>query len=497
MHWIDVAVISCYLVAMLAIGIWLTRGIKDSEDFFLAGRRLPFWAIAMSLVVSDIGALEMVGGTANAYTYGVAQANYEWLGCIPAMIIGALIFIPVYWRSGVFSIPEYLGRRYGAAVQAIQAVIWTVFLAAALGVFFQAAAAMFKGSFGWPETLSIGLTALIVAVYTVGGGLQAVVVTDVVQCTILFAGGLVLAGIGLARVGGIEGLVNGVSALGPTTEHHFELLMPVDALGPDGKPTGFPWTGVLLGLGLVLSPAYWLGNQAIVQRVLGAKDEWSARASMVFGAFLKTLVPLAFVLPGLLGILLCARDTEPSMVYPVLIRELLPVGLRGFMYAAFAAALMSSVDSYTNSASTIFVRDVYRRFLARRREDRHYLTVGRFVSLAIIVLGVAMVPVVRRYETIYTAFQSFLSYFQGPTLALLLAGLTWRRATPKAGLVSLVSGVAVAVGLERIAHLHFLHSAWWSFVFSLTLLVLVTFFTRPLPDAELEGLVLTPSKKGS
>lgn len=493
MHWLDLTIVVVYMLAMLAVGLWLSRGVKGSLDYFLAGRNMPFWAIAMSLVVSDIGALEMIGGTANAYTYGIAQANYEWLGCIPAMLIGALLFVPIYWRSGVYSIPEYLGRRYGAAVQGIQAVIWTVFLGAALGIFFQAAASMFEGSFGWPQGVSIGLTATVVAVYTVGGGLRAVVVTDVVQCVILFIGGLVLSGIGLARVGGLEGLMDGITALGEPTQHHFSLLMPVDTLNPDGTPTGFPWTGVLLGLGLVLSPAYWLGNQAIVQRVLSAKDEWAARASMVLGAGLKTIVPLAFVLPGLLGLLLTTSGTPADHVYPVLIQELLPVGLRGLMYAAFLAALMSSIDSYTNSASTIFVHDVYQRFFVRGGSDRHYMGVGRWVSLSIIVVGVLMVPVVRQYETIYTAFQSFLSYFQGPTLALLLTGLVWRRATPAGGLASLLTGVAAALTMERALGLHFLHTAWWSFVVAMITLVAVSLFTKPLSSDELEGLVVGPS----
>jgi SSS family solute:Na+ symporter len=478
----DGTVVGLYLAATLALGLLLTRRVSSTADLFVAGRRLPFWAIGMSLVVSDIGALEMVGGTAGAYQYGVAQANYEWIGCVPAMVVGALVFIPVYWRAGVFSVPEYLGRRYGPAVQAVQAVLWTLFLAAALGVFFQASAKMLVSVMGWPRWLSIGLTAIIVAVYTVGGGLQAVVLTDVVQCLALFAGGLALSGIGLHRVGGWSGLSARLAARGASTRHHLKLLMPVGA-------AGYPWSGILLGLGLVLSPAYWLGNQAIVQRTLGARDEWSARSSMVLGALLKTVVPVAFVLPGLLGLALLDGGGDPNEVYPRLIRELLPGGLRGMLYAAFLAALMSSVDSYTNSAATIFCRDVYGRFIARDREDRHYLRVGRVVSLATIAAGVAMVPLVARYRTIYDAFQSYLSLFQGPTLALLLCGLLWRRATPAAGLVTLICGVACAALLHHGAGLHYLYVAWWSFAASVAILVGVSLGTRPLDPDALERLV--------
>jgi len=482
---LDLTVVGAYLLGTLLLGLYLTRRVRSGADFFVAGRRLPFWAVGMSIVVSDIGALEMVGGTAAAYRYGVAQANYEWVGCIPAMVVGGLLFVPLYWRAGVFSVPEYLGRRYGAAVQAIQAAVWFCFLAAALGVFFQASAEMMVGVLGWPRWLSVGLTAAIVAVYTTGGGLEAVVLTDVIQCVILFAGGLALAGSGLARVGGVGGLRAALARRG--TRHHLELLMPVGLRGADGAPTGYPWPGILLGLGLVLSPAYWIGNQAIVQRTLGSRDEWSARSAMIFGGMLKTLVPAAFVLPGLLGLALLG-ERDPNGVYAELIGALLPAGLRGVLYAAFLAALMSSVDSYTNSAATIFTRDIYGRFLAREREDLHYLRVGRLTSLVVIGLGVASVPLVARYHTIYDAFQSFLSLFQGPTLALLLCGLLWRRATTAGGLAGLLGGLGAAL-LLQVSGLHYLYIAWWSFLFSLAALVLISLVTPPTPAERLEGLV--------
>jgi SSS family solute:Na+ symporter len=501
MHTFDVSVVGLYLLATLLLGLYLTRRVRSAADLFVAGRRLPFWAIGMSIVVSDIGALEMVGGTAAAFRYGVAQANYEWIGCIPAMVVGGLIFLPLYWRSGVFSVPEYMGRRYGATVQAIQAAVWVLFLAAALGVFFQASAEMLVGVLGWPRWLSVGLTAIIVAVYTTGGGLEAVVLTDVIQCVALFVGGLALAGVGLCRVGGFAGLRAGLARRGAATRHHLQLLMPVGLRGADGEPTGYPWPGILLGLGMVLSPAYWLGNQAIVQRTLGARDEWSTRAAVIFGAALKTVVPLAFVLPGLLGLVLPMGEIEANGVYPALIGMLLPVGLRGVLYAAFLAALMSSVDSYANSAATIFTRDLYGRFVVPRlsgeRDDGHFLRVGRLTSLVVIALGAASVPLVARFRTIYDAFQSFLSLFQGPTLALLLAGLLWRRATPAAGLAALLSGIAAALSLQ-LQGLHYLYIAWWSFVAALLVLAGLSPFTRPLPDHELDQLVhLGDDKDGS
>ena len=495
MHWIDGVVVGIYFLGTILLGRWVTQKVHSSEDFFLAGRSLPFWAIGMSLVVSDIGALEMVGGSANAYLYGIGQANYEWIGCVPAMIVGGLLFVPIYWRAGVYSVPEYLSERYGSSVRSIQAGIWTIFLAASLAVFFQAAASMFETTFGWSQWFSVLSTAAVVSIYCVGGGLRAVVMTDVVQCIILFIGGLILAFLGLEKVGGFSGLQSGLEQLKPLTDNHLRMLAPVAAAGE--KSSMFPWTGVMLGLGLVLSPAYWIGNQAIVQRVLAAEDEWSARASMIFGAILKTVVPLAFVLPGLIGLLLLGQDAKPDQIYPRMVMELLPVGVRGVLFAAFLAALMSSVDSYTNSAATIFVRDIYRRLPFVRLDDKKELFVGRICSFAIIAVGVALVPVVARYESIYVAFQQFLSYFQGPTLALLLFGFCWRGATKLGGLYGMLIGVFAALSFDLLLGLHLLHTAFWSFVVSAMVLVLVSLVTPRLPDTQLDRLVLVQlAKKG-
>ncbi len=473
MHWIDTSVVVLYLAGTLGLGLWLARRVRNTGDFFLAGRKLPFWAIGMSLVVSDIGALEMVGGTGNAFSYGITQANYEWIGCVPAMVVGGLLFIPLYWKLGIHSIPEFLGRTYGPTVRGLLAVVAVIFMSAALGVFFQASASMFDDVLGWPRWVSIGVTAVIVAAYTVGGGLGAVVVTDVIQCVILFIGGIAVAAIALAEVGGFGGLAEGLASLGDRTQHHLDLMQPGGIVDDAGESWGIPWTGVLLGLGLVLSPAYWIGNQAIVQRTLGAKDAWNARASVIFGAGLKIIVPLAFVLPGLLGVVLLADQSvdDANDVYPSLIRSYAPVGLRGVLYAAFLAALMSSVDSYTNSAATILTKDLYARSIGRNRSEKHYLLVGRLGSLGIIFFGVAMVPVVSNFRTIYEAFQTYVSYFQGPTLALLLGAVLWRRANPVGGILCLGGGIGTSVVLHLVGDIHFLHVAWWSFVVSVVLLV--------------------------
>lgn len=450
-HWVDTLVIAGYLALTFAVGIYLSLRVKTSDDFFLAGRRLPFWAIAMSLVVSDIGALEMIGGTGGAFEHGIAQANYEWVGCVPAMIVGGILFVPLFWRLGVQSVPEYLGRRFGPQVRTILAFVWVLFLGTAVGVFLQAAATMFTSVLGWDKTFTIVLVAVLVSIYTVGGGLGAVVFTDVVQCTVLFIGGLTLAVIGVIEAGGPAAIAEAIP------EQHLQLLLAAED-NPD-----FPWTGVLFGLGLVLSPAYWIGNQAIVQRTLGAASEWDAKASMIFGALLKTIVPLAFVLPGILGLVLIegANSMKPDEVYPELIQRLLPVGLRGVLYAAFLAALMSSVDSYANSAATLFTRDIYLPLM--RGKPERTLLVGRIASLVTILFGLAMGPYLD--GNIYETFQTLLTFFQGPTLVLLVAGVLWPRANRIGGFCTLVFGISTAI-VAHLCDVHFLHVALFSMIAS-------------------------------
>ena len=259
---IDATIIIVYLIGITILGAWVGRFIKTDEDFFLAGKSLPWWAIGMSMVVSDIGALELVGLAGAAYVSGVAVANFDWIGCIPAMTIAAFVFIPYYYRAGVYTVPEFLGRRYNQFIRSLAALLWGVFLVAMLGTFFFAAAATIKVILGWPFWVSVIVTAVLVGVYTFFGGLAAVVYTDVLQCIILFIGSAIVLFKAYHAVGGWGELIDQVSAMGPSFKHHFDLMAPADGDSPYG------WSAILFGLAFVLSPAYWIGNQAIVQRNL-------------------------------------------------------------------------------------------------------------------------------------------------------------------------------------------------------------------------------------
>ena len=490
---IDYVIILFYMVGVLAIGTFFGKYVHSAGDFFLGGKALPFWAIGMSIVVSDIGAIDMISGAGGAYKYGIAQANFDWIGSMPAMIVAAFVFIPYYWRAGVYTIPEFLGRRYNSAVQVIQAVIWLFFLVAMLAIMLWTSAVFLNTILGWSNLTAIWVTVAIVGVYTVSGGLTAVVMTDVMQMIVMFVGAGALLVLSLWEVGGWNNLVAKVMALGDGYQGHFTLLLPHSAHTP------YPWSGIVFGLGIVLSTAYFVGNQAVVQRALGARSEWDAKAGMILAGFLKLFIPVLVILPGLAALAFYPHLAKADEAVPKLIADLLPPGLTGLMFAAFFAALMSSVDSYLNSTTTVFMSDIYGKayhaIAGRDVSARAGLFLGRVVTAVVIIGAGLFAPVIENFKTIYVAIQTLFSFFQGPTLAILLLGIMWPRTTRWGGLAGLVFGVALTTTLTAVgdqlfpSENPFLFVSFWSFLFSLGVTVVISLLTPPEPPEKLRGLV--------
>jgi len=505
---LDLFLVVAYLVLITSLGLWLSRGIKSSRDFFLAGKSLPWWAAGLSLVVSDIGAKDMVGLAGDGYRYGVVMMNFDFIGCIFPVLVAAFLFMPFLWMAGVYTVPEYLGLRYNRWVRTIFAVIWALFMMATLGIIFVSAASMFLKVLGWPFWVSVAICALVVCLYTTYGGLKAVVVTDAFSCAILIIGAALICILGISRAGGLGGLVEAIGKM-DWTQHHLELLPPADH--PE-----YPWPAVLLGLGFVLGPAYWMGNQAIVQRTLGTRSQREARASYIFCAGIKLIFPILLVLPGLIALALCYDDLgkpgegwDGNGVLPhLLVKEnILPPGVLGIVIGAFLAGVLSNLDSYVNSASTLIVTDLYRPFIRPEAPDSHYLRAGRWLVVALVVGGAAASYPISLYGTVFEAFQTFLSLFQGPLLALLLLGMLTRRTTQWGGFAGILIGVGTALLLHLAKWLFgpekdipILWVAWWSFVAAMAGTILVSYFTRPYDRDRLKGLVFwlpAGSKEGS
>ncbi len=480
MHSLDLAVIVGYLLLILIVGYRSARRVKDARDFFLAGRSLTWWVIGLSIIGSNIDTNSYVGASGNAYNIGIAQANFEWIGAIPAMIVASLIFIPLYWRAGVYSIPEYLGLRYSQPVRVIAATIVSVFSVFAMGVAMWALALVLQTYLGWPIWLSILVSGGVVGLYSISGGLAAIAFTDALQVGIMFACGLVIVVLGFTELGGAT---NFITSLVTTNPDHLSAYLSADH--PES-----PWPGVILGLGIVLSPAYWIGSQAILQRSLGARSQWDASAAMMFAAFAKTLVPLLIVFPGLLALVLKANIEYPDMALPWVIKNVLPVGLSGLMFVAVIAALQSSIDSTINATSLMITRDI-RHVLIKSHDSTQDLRVGRWLAFVLLVCAMIMANFIGELGGIFMVLQTGLSLFQGPMLALLLQGALTQSATPAAGLWTLVSGVVIA-GVLLLFEMHIFYVAFVSFCYAMAALWLISRFTPGLSAEALATLTYRP-----
>jgi len=492
----DIVIVVVYLFLFPCLGYWIGKKQKTSEDYFLGGRKLRWWMVGISMVVTDIGALELVGVAGSAYGMGLAMANFDWIGCVPAMVLAAFLFIPLYWKAGVYTIPEYLGRRYNDGVRTLIAILWGLFLVANLGIFLWSAATVLEVMLGWPKWVSILITGSVVGLYTFFGGLEAVVMADMIQYANLMMGSIIILVVGLIKVGGIDGLVETVQAVGgPERKDFFHLLLPASTTHP------MSWSAVFFGLALVLSPAYWVGNQAIVQRNLGTGNARDAKKSVLFGAALKLTIPILIVIPGMVGFALYPNLPEQDKIYPYMLQNMLPPGLLGLVFAGFLVVVMSGADAYLNSASTLWTMDVYKKYIHKDADQRHLYKVGRILTAAFIGLAVLMAPLTDKFEGVFSAMQTLLSLFQGPTFAILLLGMIWKGANSYGAIAGLVAGLITSFTLFWIkdgifqAANPFLFIAWWSFVAGVVATIAVSLFTPSRPANALAAL--TWSSKGS
>ena len=492
LHWIDNAIILVYMVGVFVLGSYFGKYVNTAEDFFSSGKTLPWWAIGMSIVVTDISATDFIATAGAGYVYGISAANFDLIGSMPAMVFSAFIFVPYYWRSGVFSIPEFLGRRYNSAVQIIHGSIWGVFLLVMMSVMLWLTAVTLQTIVGWNPYVSTWAIVLITGLYTLSGGLTAVVMTDVVQMFVMFVGGIALLWLSMWEVGGWSGLQEKIHAMGPQYADHFTMLLPHDTTTP------YPWTGIIFGLGLVMATGYMCGNPTIVQRALGAQSEWDAKGGMLFAGLLKVFIPMMIIVPGLAAVVLEPGLKNGDQAVPSMIRDLLPPGLKGLMFAALFAALMSSVSSYLNTATTIWTTDLYGkiRYLITGKTipDKQVLAIGRVFTIIFMLVAAIFAPYLANQKTMYNFIQTSLSMFQGPVFAILLLGIMWHRTNRWGGLAGMLLGVVFTTiltltdGIFRSSE-PFLFVAWWSFVFSIVVTVVVSLLTPPEPEEKIRGLV--------
>ncbi len=485
--WPDIVIIIGYFVIVLGLGAYLTRYIKSQKDFFLAGRKMPWWIVACSLQATDIGPETYIGVTGIVAATGLAWLNYDWLpACAIPCIISAWFFVRHYRRSGVYTIPEFIEKRYNAPMRVLWSVLFIIVRTLTLGVVIYTMALPLSLIVGWPWWLSLSVAAGVTGIYCFLGGLTGVMITDVLQFIIMIVCAVGLIVFSLREVGGWDGLY---SAL-PRKMFHVVLSRT------EGNPDTW-WGAMFIGT-LSLGLAYWCTDQNTLQRTFACRSDAEARIALVVGSIIK--YPMTFIW-GLVG--LCAavlfKDViaeNPDNAMPKIVTSLLPVGTAGAAITALYAAGMSSCDSLLTSMSTVLTRDIYQRFLVKDKPDMHYVWAGRVSIILILICGTLFATVVFPvFGAAYVAWQSVLSYIQFPLFATLALGIFYKKATALPAFIGLLTGSVSAFVLDRFVG-PALVPYWWSFVWAgwaggvLTAAIIIfgSRFTKPYSQEKLRGL---------
>jgi len=463
---IDLVVLAIYAAGLLGIALWVSREpagtTKDTEDYFLAGKSLPWWAIGASLIAANISAEQIIGQSGQGFVVGLAIAAYEWQAAIVLLIVAAF-FLPIFLKRGIYTMPQFLETRFGPSVKTIMAVFW-IFLYTAVNL----TAVLFGGALAIQAVTGIGifpgmaLLGIFALLYSLYGGLKAVALTDIIQVVILILGGLAITWIVLSMVGAGRGPVGGLSTLMSEIPGHFEMIFDRDNKGYGDLP-GI-WT--LLGGLWVLHFSYWGFNQYIIQRALGAESLAEAQKGLAFAALLKFLIPLIVVIPGIAALYLAQQGTldmaalnpdacslvdgkevcgKPDSTYGVLM-GLMPVGVRGLIFAALVAAIVSSLASMINSIATIFTMDIYRDYLVKDKAETHYVMAGRLAAaVAMLIALVIAIPLLGSNESIFQAIQEYTGFVAPGIVAVFVLGFFWKRTNTQGAFALLISSVVLSL----------------------------------------------------
>jgi len=473
LHPIDITIIGIYIVFVVWFGFRIGKKHKSAEDYFLAGRSMIWPFIGISLFASNISSTTLIGLAGDAYSTGISVYNYEWFATV-ILVFFVIFILPFVLKSQVYTIPEYLERRYDGRARTYFSIL-NLFL----NIIVDTAASLYVGGLmlklifpDIPMWQTISALAVVAGIYTIAGGLAAVIYTDAIQTVMLLLGSVIISIAAFSKVGGWEAITAQVSP------DMLSLIRPLD-------DPGVPWLGLFTGLPL-LGVYFWCNNQFMVQRVLSAKNLWHGRLGSLFAGLLKLPVLFIMVLPGTAAILLYPGLERADLVYPTLMFDLLPTGLLGLVMAGFIAALMSQIDSTLNSASTLVTVD----FVAKAKPNlsqRQLMIVGRWVTLSFMVLAALWAPQIEKVGSIWKYLQSVLSYTVPPVVAMFLIGTFWKRANAHGAFLSIVVGVLLAVvffyinEIAGIINIHFLYIAPILFVVCTLLIIIGSLITQP-PD---------------
>jgi len=512
---VDVVIVVSYFALVLGIGAYLEGRSKTGEDFFMAGREMTAWVAGLSFLSANLGALELMGWAASAYQYGILATHWYWIGAIPAMLFLALVMMPFYYISKTHSVPGYLKLRFGEPSRALSAISFAFMTVLMSGINMYSMALVMKVVLGWPIHFSIWVSSITVAVYVALGGLRSAIFNEVLQFVLIWAGALLIPILGLIEVGGWNHLKLRIAQNASAEYTHLW-----STLGTfDGNPMGIHWTGIVFGLGFVISFGYWTTDFLVVQRVLAARDLRSAKMAPIIGAVFKMLVPFIVILPGLLGLaVLPLKLTGESAVatngghsfnevLPLMLARYCGPGLLGLGITALIAGFMSGMAGNVSAFTTVWTYDIYRALIHKNASDRHYVAMGRWCTVLGVLISVGTAYLVMQFASIMDYVQALFSFFIAPLFGTVILGMLWKRATHAGGFWGLLAGTLSSVGMwawVRVDHsaLRYvalsphardmaenMYRALWSWIVCVVVTVAVSLVTQPRPESELNGLV--------
>ncbi len=513
---VDLLIIAIYFAAVLAIGFYLKGRTKTGDDFFLAGREMTAWVAGLSFLAANLGSLELMGWAAAAYQYGILATHWYWIGAIPAMLFLALVMMPFYYISRTHSVPGYLKLRFGEPARAVSAISFGLMTVLMSGINMYSMALVMKVVLGWDIHFSIWVSSITVAIYVAMGGLLSAIFNEVLQFVLIWFGAMLIPILGLIETGGWNGMVARIAKNFPGQDYT-HLWRTMGSFSDN--PMGIHWTGIVLGLGWVISFGYWTTDFLVVQRVLAAKDLRTAKMAPVIGAAFKMMVPFIVILPGLLGLaLLPIHLTGESQVagggghsynevLPLMLARYCGPGLLGLGITALIAGFMSGMAGNVSAFATVWTYDIYRALIKREASDQHYVTMGRWCTILGVLVSIGTAYLVMQFLSIMDYVQALFSFFIAPLFGTVLLGMLWKRATPAGGFWGLLAGTLSSIAMwawvridpSALAHIALserakdmaenMYRALWSWLVCVLVTVVVSLATRPKPVSELVGLV--------
>jgi len=512
---VDVVIIAFYFALVLAIGWYLKGQSGTGEDFFMAGREMTAWIAGLSFLSANLGSLELMGWAAAAYQYGILATHWYWIGAIPAMLFLALVMMPFYYISKTHSVPGYLKLRFGENARTLSSVSFAFMTVLMSGINMYSMALVMKVVLGWDINFSIWVSSITVAIYVALGGLRSAIFNEVLQFILIWAGALVIPVMGLIEAGGWSNLKAQIAVRASSEYTHLW-----STLGSfKDNPMGIHWTGIVLGLGFVISFGYWTTDFLVVQRVLSARDLRAAKMAPIIGAAFKMFVPFIVILPGLLalavlpqklmgeGAAVASGGHSYNEVLPLMLARYCGPGLLGLGITALIAGFMSGMAGNVSAFTTVWTYDIYRALINKDASDEHYVKMGRWCTIVGVLISVGTAYLVMSFLSIMDYVQALFSFFIAPLFGTVVLGMLWKRASPQGGFWGLLAGTLSSIGMWAWvkvdpAALRYvalspnardmeenMYRALWSWIVCVIVTVVVSLVTAPKPDKELVGLV--------